>query len=110
MLASQHWTYERIMAIVTLGILPVAFIASHPVTDCLLALSTVIHAHWGLEAIATDYLCRPLIMNKPVSPMLGKAGIAFIYFLSIITLAALIHFNVNDVGLTTAVKMYWTMN
>jgi len=110
MLASQHWTAERIMSIVTLVILPVAFVANHPVTDSLLALATVIHMHWGLEAIAIDYLCRPLIMNKPVSPMVGKIGIAIVYLLSIITLAACIHFNFNDVGLTKAIKMYWAMN
>jgi len=110
MLASQHWTWERIMSIVTVSIIPVAFVLNHPVTDCLLSLSTVIHAHWGLEAIAIDYLCRPLIMNKPVSPMVGKVGIAIVYLLSIVTLAALINFNINDVGLTKAIKMYWAMN
>jgi len=110
MLASVHWTMERIMSVVTLGIIPVAFIASHPFTDSLLALSSVIHTHWGLEAIAIDYLCRPLIMNKPVSPMVGKIGIAIVYLISILTLAACIHFNYNDVGLTKAIKMYWAMN
>jgi len=110
MTASQHWTWERVMSIATLGIVPVAFVANHPVTDSLLALSTVIHAHWGLEAITIDYLCRPLIMNKPVSPIVGKVGIALVYLLSIITLAACIHFNFNDVGLTKAIKMYWAIN
>jgi len=110
MLASVHWTMERVFSISTLAVIPVAFALSHPFTDSLLALSTVIHTHWGLEAIAIDYLCRNLIMNKPVSPMVGKIGRGLVYLISIITLAGLIHFNYNDVGLTKAIKMYWAMN
>lgn len=49
-------------------------------------------------------------MNKPVSPMVGKAGRGLVYLISIVTLAGLIHFNYNDVGLTKAIKMYWAMN
>jgi len=110
MLASVHWTMERVMAVVNLAVIPVAFALSHPFTDSLLALVTVIHTHWGLESIATDYLCRPLIMNKPISPIVGKVGIALVYLLSILTLAACIHFNYNDVGLTKAIKMFWAIN
>jgi len=110
MLASVHWTLERAFSVVTLAAVPVAFWFCHPVTDSFLALVTVIHTHWGLEAVARDYLCRPLIMNKPVSPMLGKIGLVIVYLISILTLAACVHFNFNDVGLTKAIKMYWTMN
>ena len=53
MLASVHWTLERVMSIVTLAAVPVAFWASHPVTDSILALVTVIHTHWGLEVRAS---------------------------------------------------------
>jgi len=110
MLASVHWTMERVFSISTLAVIPVAFALSHPFTDSLLALSTVIHTHWGLESIAVDYLCRNLILNKPVSPLVGKIGRGLVYLISIVTLAGLIHFNYNDVGLTKAIKMYWAMN
>jgi len=109
MLASAHWRYERIMSVVTLVLIPAAFTFNNPFLDSLMALSIIIHTHWGLEAIVIDYLCRPLIMNKPVSEKWGRYGKRIVLLFSILTLAAVINFNFNDVGITKAVKMLWTL-
>jgi len=108
-LPSTHWNAERLMSIASLAVIPPAFFLNHPLTDSLMALIFVIHTHWGFEAIALDYTCRNLIMNKPVPELLGKLAIAFVYLLSILTLAACIKFNMTDVGLTKAVLMLWTL-
>lgn len=98
----KHWNAERLLSLGLLGIVPAAFAFPSPALDYALALSVVVHTHWGMEAIAADY-ARP----KRCGVFLSKAAIGVNYFLSAFMLGALFYFNYSDVGLVEAVKMLW---
>lgn len=44
--ASLHWTGERILSIVLLGLAPVAYYYPGPAVDYTLAASLTLHGHW----------------------------------------------------------------
>ncbi|CAB3376786.1 Hypothetical predicted protein [Cloeon dipterum] len=96
------WTAERALSVGLLGIIPAAFIVPSPAMDYLLAVSLVMHCHWGIEASVVDYI-RPAIFG----PVIPKVAIASLYGLSIFALGGLIYFSYSDVGLVNAVKMFW---
>lgn len=98
------WTAERALSVALLGVLPLAFISSNQITDGLVAVSIVIHQHWGLEAIVTDYV-RPIIFGNTI-PKLAHVLLAII---SAATLGGLLYFNYNDVGISTAIKKLWAV-
>ena len=68
--------------------------------DYAVAISLVVHVHWGVEAIVTDYI-RPSIFGS----VIPKVSIALVYVLSILAAGGLFLFNWTDVGLTQAMKM-----
>lgn len=94
------WKAERYLSLALLGVLPSASIVSHPMMDYAVALSLVVHVHWGVEAIVTDYI-RPSIFGTTIP----KISIAFVYILSSLALGGLFMFNYTDVGITQAVRM-----
>jgi len=98
----KHWNAERLLSVGLLGVVPAAFVFPSPALEYALALSVVVHSHWGLDAILADY-ARP----KWVGPILPKVMIGLNYFLSAFMLGGLFYFNYTDVGLTEAVKMLW---
>lgn len=98
------WTAERALSLALLGVIPIAFLNSNQITDGLFAISIVIHQHWGLEAIVTDYI-RPIIFGNTV-PKLAHLLLALV---SAATLGGLLYFNYNDVGISTAIKKLWAV-
>lgn len=94
------WKAERYLSVGLLGILPAAALYPSPMMDHAVALSLVIHVHWGFEAIVTDYV-RPSIFGKTIP----KVSIALVYVLSSLTLGGLFLFNHTDVGITQATRM-----
>lgn len=98
------WSAERALSVALLGIIPVAFLSPNQVTDGLFALAIVMHQHWGLEAIVTDYV-RPIIFGNTV-PKLAHILLAIV---SAATLGGLLYFNYNDVGISTAIKKLWAV-
>ncbi|CAG2180385.1 unnamed protein product [Oppiella nova] len=97
---SKLWSLERYVSLGLLGVIPAALAVPNPALDYLLALSLVIHVHWGLEAIVVDYI-RPSIFGSVVA----KLMVAYVYMLSIAALAGLFYFNYTDVGLGVAIRM-----
>lgn len=94
------WKAERYLSLGLLGVLPTAAVVSNPVMDYAVALSLVVHVHWGVEAIVTDYI-RPSIFG----PTIPKISIALVYVLSSLALGGLFMFNYTDVGLSQATRM-----
>uniref|UniRef100_A0A6G1SHB1 Succinate dehydrogenase [ubiquinone] cytochrome b small subunit n=1 Tax=Aceria tosichella TaxID=561515 RepID=A0A6G1SHB1_9ACAR len=94
------WKAERYLSWALLGVLPAAWVIPHPLMDYAVATSLVVHVHWGVEAIVTDYI-RPAIFG----PFIPKVSIALVYVLSVLAASGLFIFNWTDVGLTQAFKM-----
>lgn len=104
--ASGHhdklWTVERFLSAGLLGIVPAAVMFPSQTLDGLLAVSMVMHSHWGLEAIITDYV-RPILFGHLVPKLAHGLLIVF----SAATLAGLFYFIYNDVGIGKAVRKLW---
>uniref|UniRef100_A0A0A1XHK1 Succinate dehydrogenase [ubiquinone] cytochrome b small subunit n=1 Tax=Zeugodacus cucurbitae TaxID=28588 RepID=A0A0A1XHK1_ZEUCU len=96
------WTAERLISLALLGVVPAAFIYPSQTLDALLAVSVVLHSHWGVEAIVTDY-ARPQV----VGPILPKVAHGALILLSIATLGGLFYIIQNDVGIANSIKQIW---
>lgn len=94
------WKAERYLSWALLGVLPAAWVVPHPFMDYAVATSLVVHVHWGVEAIVTDYI-RPSIFG----PVIPKVSIALVYVLSVLAASGLFIFNWTDVGVTQAFRM-----
>jgi succinate dehydrogenase (ubiquinone) membrane anchor subunit len=98
--AAKHWNIERYLSVALLAMIPAGLILENNVFDHLLAVSLVLHSHWGIEQILTDYLH---------GPTLPKLGFGLAYVVSALTLIGLIYFNYTDIGLSKAVKKIWSL-
>uniref|UniRef100_A0A8D2LPJ0 Succinate dehydrogenase [ubiquinone] cytochrome b small subunit n=1 Tax=Varanus komodoensis TaxID=61221 RepID=A0A8D2LPJ0_VARKO len=98
--ASLHWTAERAVSVLLLGLLPAAYLYPGPAMDYSLAAVLTLHGHWGLGQVVTDYVHG----ETPVR--LASTGL---YLLSAITFAGLCYFNYHDVGICRAVAMLWSL-
>lgn len=58
----------------------------------------------GIVAVVNDY-ARPIVLGKTAARMAIPAA----YVLSILLFAGLLHFNTNDVGLTRAFEMFFSL-
>lgn len=96
------WKAERYLSLALLGVLPAAWMIPHPFMDYAVATSLVVHVHWGVEAIVTDYV-RPSIFG----PVIPKISIGLVYVLSVLAAGGLFIFNWTDVGITQALRMLW---
>ncbi|XP_074972453.1 succinate dehydrogenase [ubiquinone] cytochrome b small subunit, mitochondrial-like isoform X3 [Phalacrocorax aristotelis] len=98
--ASLHWTGERAVSVLLLGLLPAAYLYPGPAMDYSLAAALTLHGHWGLGQVITDYVHG----DTPIK--LANAGL---YVLSTVTFAGLCYFNYYDVGICKAVAMLWSL-
>ncbi|NWI07983.1 DHSDB dehydrogenase, partial [Tichodroma muraria] len=98
--ASLHWTGERAVSALLLGLLPAAYLCPGPAVDYSLAAALTLHGHWGLGQVITDYV------HGDVPIKVANAGL---YVLSSLTFAGLCHFNYQDVGICKAVAMLWSL-
>ncbi|XP_037361164.1 succinate dehydrogenase [ubiquinone] cytochrome b small subunit, mitochondrial isoform X1 [Talpa occidentalis] len=98
--ASLHWTSERVVSVLLLGLLPAAYMSPCSAIDYSLAATLTLHSHWGLGQVVTDYV------PGAVTQKAAKAGVLA---LSALTFAGLCYFNYNDVGICKAVAMLWRL-
>uniref|UniRef100_A0A8B9R6X6 Succinate dehydrogenase [ubiquinone] cytochrome b small subunit n=1 Tax=Anas platyrhynchos TaxID=8839 RepID=A0A8B9R6X6_ANAPL len=98
--ASLHWTSERAVSVLLLGLLPAAYLCPGPAVDYSLAAALTLHGHWGLGQVITDYVHG----ETPI-----KVANTGLYILSAVTFAGLCYFNYNDVGICKAVAMLWSL-
>ncbi|XP_035216040.1 succinate dehydrogenase [ubiquinone] cytochrome b small subunit, mitochondrial-like [Stegodyphus dumicola] len=101
---SKIWTAERFLSAGLVGLLPLSLAYPAPALDYALAVALTAHVHWGIEAIAVDYV-RPSIVGATLS----KAAVAVVYSLSVFMLGGLFYFNYNDIGLCQAIRMLWKL-
>nr|XP_010309173.1 PREDICTED: succinate dehydrogenase [ubiquinone] cytochrome b small subunit, mitochondrial [Balearica regulorum gibbericeps] len=98
--ASLHWTGERAVSVLLLGLLPAAYLYPGPAMDYSLAAALTLHGHWGLGQVITDYV------HGDIPIKLANAGL---YVLSAVTFTGLCYFNYYDVGICKAVAMLWSL-
>jgi len=98
------WTAERALSLALLGVVPVALAFPSQAGDVALAVSIVMHQHWGLEAIVTDYV-RPIIFGETIP----KVGHGLLLLFSAGLLGGLFYFIYNDVGIANAVRKFWAI-
>ncbi|XP_060650240.1 succinate dehydrogenase [ubiquinone] cytochrome b small subunit, mitochondrial [Drosophila nasuta] len=98
------WTIERVVSAGLLAVIPAAFLAPSQVLDALLAISVVIHTHWGVEAMVVDYM-RPAVVGN----ILPKVAHIALIIISVATLGGLFYFIKNDVGLANGIKRFWAI-
>ncbi|XP_003794789.1 succinate dehydrogenase [ubiquinone] cytochrome b small subunit, mitochondrial [Otolemur garnettii] len=98
--ASLHWTSERVVSVLLLGLLPAAYLNPCSAMDYSLAAALTLHSHWGLGQVVTDYV------HGDTSQKAAKAGLLA---LSALTFAGLCYFNYHDVGICRAVAMLWKL-
>ena len=98
------WTIERVLTVALIGVIPLAFIMPSKPIDYLLAVSVVLHNHWGITAVSSDYL-RP----NTVGPLLSKASIGLCYVFSILALAGLLKLIKDDIGFAASLKKLWAL-
>ncbi|XP_040507989.1 succinate dehydrogenase [ubiquinone] cytochrome b small subunit, mitochondrial isoform X1 [Gallus gallus] len=98
--ASLHWTSERAVSALLLGLLPAAYLYPGPAVDYSLAAALTLHGHWGLGQVITDYVHG----DTPI-----KVANTGLYVLSAITFTGLCYFNYYDVGICKAVAMLWSI-
>ncbi|XP_053201291.1 succinate dehydrogenase [ubiquinone] cytochrome b small subunit, mitochondrial-like [Panonychus citri] len=98
------WNAERLLSAGLIGVMPLSFMLQSPIMDYPLALSMVLHIHWGVEAVVVDYI-RPRVFGN----IIPKLALYSVYALSIATLAGLFYFNYTDIGVVQGVKMAMKM-
>ncbi|XP_052475871.1 succinate dehydrogenase [ubiquinone] cytochrome b small subunit A, mitochondrial [Carassius gibelio] len=96
--ASKHWTGERVLSVVLLGMAPAAHLCPAPLLDYSIAAALTLHGHWAIGQVLTDYV------HGDAKVKLAKAGVLL---LSTATYFGLCYFNYHDVGLCKAVAMLW---
>ncbi|XP_056397905.1 succinate dehydrogenase [ubiquinone] cytochrome b small subunit, mitochondrial [Hyla sarda] len=98
--ASLHWTAERALSVVLLGLVPAAYMFPGGAMDYSLAATLILHGHWGLGQVVTDYV------HGDAKIKLANTGLLAI---SSLTFAGLCYFNYHDVGICKAVAMLWSL-
>lgn len=98
------WTAERAVSAALLALLPAALIIPSKTLDTLLAISVVMHAHWGIEACVVDYV-RPIIFGNVIPRMAPFFVVAF----SALLLGGLLYFISTDIGIGQAVRKFWAI-
>ncbi|XP_062392289.1 succinate dehydrogenase [ubiquinone] cytochrome b small subunit A, mitochondrial [Sardina pilchardus] len=98
--ASMHWTGERLLSVVLLGMVPAAYLYPGPAVDYTVAAALTLHGHWGIGQVLTDYV------HGETKIKLANAGL---YTLSMVTFAGLCYFNYKDVGICKAIAMLWSI-
>jgi len=102
----RMWTAERLVSIAQIPICIVPFMWTTPLNDAIFCTLAVLHSHWGIEAIAVDYI-RPSLFNG--STVIPNIAVSLVWALSAFTLGALYYFNYTDVGIINAIKMLWRL-
>ncbi|XP_055523663.1 succinate dehydrogenase [ubiquinone] cytochrome b small subunit, mitochondrial [Wyeomyia smithii] len=96
------WTAEKALSLALLGVLPVGMMYPSQATDAVIAVCVVMHFHWGLEAIVTDYV-RPILFGHTVP----KVCHALLLVVSAATLGGLFCFIHNDIGIANTIRKIW---
>ncbi|XP_043343222.1 succinate dehydrogenase [ubiquinone] cytochrome b small subunit, mitochondrial-like [Cervus canadensis] len=100
MAASLHWTGERVVSVLLLGLLPAAYLNPCSVMDYSLAATLTLHSPWGTGQLVTDHVHGDAVQ---------KAAKTALLVLSAFTFAGLCYVNCHDVGICKVVAMLWKL-
>ena len=95
---------EKLVSLALPVVIPAALICDNKLLDGAMSLLVVMHTHWGLEAIITDY-ARPSVVGTIVPKALHGALI----LLSAATLTGLCMLINNGPGVASCVKSFWAI-
>ncbi|KAG5672579.1 hypothetical protein PVAND_002695 [Polypedilum vanderplanki] len=98
------WQAERALSVGLLGIVPVSFLIESQASEYLLSLALVMHFHWGLEALVTDYVREELFGS-----LLPKVSHVLLALISAATLAGLFMMAYKDQGLAKTTRKIWAI-
>uniref|UniRef100_A0A7E4VUN3 Succinate dehydrogenase [ubiquinone] cytochrome b small subunit n=1 Tax=Panagrellus redivivus TaxID=6233 RepID=A0A7E4VUN3_PANRE len=101
---AQHFKLERYFAAAMVPLLPASYFIHGTAMDFVLSTAVALHIHWGIVAVVNDY-GRPIVIGEKAA----KLAVPFAYVLSILLFAGLLHFNTNDVGLTRAFELVFSL-
>lgn len=100
------WSAERAVSAAQIPAIIIPFMHTTPLTDAMFCTLAVLHSHWGIEAIAVDYI-RPSLFGG--STTIPNIAVGLVWALSAFTLGALYYFAYTDVGIVNAIKMLWKL-
>lgn len=101
---SALWTIERGVSVALLAIIPAALAFPSKPLDVLMAITVVMHTHWGLEACFIDYV-RPVLFG----PTLPKLVPAAVTVFSALFLGALLYLIQTDIGISQTIRKFWAV-
>ncbi|XP_034190758.1 succinate dehydrogenase, subunit D [Osmia lignaria lignaria] len=98
------WVFEKLVSSALPVIIPAALIMENAALDGIMSVLIVMHTHWGLEAIITDY-ARPIIVGTVVPKVLHLS----LFILSAVTLCGLLVLINDGPGVSRAIKNFWAI-
>ena len=98
------WVMEKLVSVALPIVIPAALICESKILDGAMSLLVVMHTHWGLEAIITDY-ARPSVVGTIVPKALHGALI----LLSAATLTGLFMLINDGPGVASSIKSFWAI-
>ncbi|XP_003707165.2 succinate dehydrogenase, subunit D [Megachile rotundata] len=98
------WVFEKIASAALPIVIPAALMMENSILDGLMSVLIVMHTHWGLEAMVTDY-ARPIILG----PVLPKVLHISLIILSAVTLCGLFILINDGPGVSRAIKDFWAI-
>lgn len=98
------WSIERAVSLALAIALPACIAYPNKLFDNAVCILTVLHMHWGIEAVVVDY-ARPVILGH----FIPKIAIASVYLYSAAMLGALLYFNYCDIGVGQLVREIWSI-
>ncbi|KAK6732818.1 hypothetical protein RB195_016910 [Necator americanus] len=101
---SLHFKLERYFAAGMVPLIPAAYFIHGPVMDAVLTVALTLHIHWGVQGVIQDY-ARPFVIGDAAAKV-ARAGV---YLITAALLAGILHFNTNDVGLTKAFELVFSL-
>nr|XP_027780701.1 succinate dehydrogenase [ubiquinone] cytochrome b small subunit, mitochondrial-like [Marmota flaviventris] len=75
--ASVHWTSEKVVSVLLLGLLPAAYLNPCSAMDYSLAAVFTIHSHWDLGQVVTDYVHGDASQKAAKAGLLALSALTF---------------------------------
>ncbi|KAI6238422.1 Succinate dehydrogenase [ubiquinone] cytochrome b small subunit [Aphelenchoides fujianensis] len=101
---AQYFKLERSVFVATLPLLPLSYFVHGTAMDWILTAAIIANAHFGAHAVITDY-ARPVVIGENWA----RIGHYATYIVTALLTAALVSFNYNDVGLTRAFELVFSL-
>ncbi|CAD5215232.1 unnamed protein product [Bursaphelenchus okinawaensis] len=102
--SAGHFKLERQVFVGTLPLLPLSYVVHGTAMDWLVTAAIVANCHFGGHAVLTDY-ARPIVIGEGAA----KAAHYLSYVGTALLAIVLINFNINDVGITRAFELVFSL-